>query len=98
MEGVMVADHGIPLILCTIDEAARAHQWDRVRLLTEGLCARLTDDKAAMLDWLRQLQRVYRKYAVPECCLLYTSVPEHLSLRWVTHWAPLPSPPKEPKP
>ena len=63
----MVIDHGIPLILCTIDEAARARQWDRVRLLTEGLCARLTDDKTAMLDWLRQLQRVYRKYAVPEC-------------------------------
>ena len=27
-----------------------------------------------------------------------TNVPEHLSLRWVTRWAPLPSPPKEPTP
>lgn len=61
-----MTDHGLPLILCTIREAQEARQWDRARLLCEGLAARLADDQQAMVDWLRQLRLKYQGYDSPE--------------------------------
>ena len=61
-----MTDHGVPLILCTIREAQEARQWDRARLLCEGLAARLADDQQAMVDWLRQLRLKYQGYDSPE--------------------------------
>ena len=61
-----MTDAGVPLILCTIREAQDAGQWDRARLLCEGLAARLADDQQAMVDWLRQLRLKYQGYDGPE--------------------------------
>ena len=62
----MNADRSVPLILCTIKDALAARQFDRARLLTEGLCARLCGDTTEMTDWLRGVNRSCQHRVVPE--------------------------------